>query len=89
MSLRPVISENLNTGADRILLVTVTIYKPMVFNQGSAEPCGSASTVQGSARSYTNFILLIKLNAVFSIRQLNYCTGVPRVTKMFFGVSLQ
>ena len=40
---------------------------------------------QGSARSYTNFrfILSIKLNAVFCIEQLNYCTGVPRVTEMF------
>ena len=38
-----------------------------------------------SARSYTNFcfILLIRLNAVFCIRQLNYCTGVPRATGMF------
>ena len=40
---------------------------------------------RGSARSYTNFhfILLIKLNAVFCIRQLNYCTGVPRAAEMF------
>ena len=36
---------------------------------------------QGSARCYTNFILLIKLNAVFL--QLSYCTGVPRITGMF------
>ena len=37
-----------------------------------------------SATSYTNFILIIKLNAVFFIRQLNYCTGVPRVTGRYF-----
>ena len=37
---------------------------------------------RGSARSDTNLILLIKLNAVFCIRQLNYCTGVPRATGM-------
>ena len=41
--------------------------------------------LRGSARCYTNFpfILLIKLNAVFCIRQLNYCTGVPRAAGMF------
>ena len=40
---------------------------------------------RGSARCYMNFhfILLIELNAVFCVRQLNYCTGVPRVTGMF------
>ena len=38
---------------------------------------------RGSARSDTNLILLIKLNAVFCIRQLNYCTRVPRATGMF------
>ena len=38
---------------------------------------------RGSARSYTNLILLIKLNAVFCIKQPNYCTGVPRATRMF------
>ena len=38
---------------------------------------------RGSAKSYTNLILLIKLNAVFCIKQMNYCTGVPRATGMF------
>ena len=40
---------------------------------------------QGSDKSYTNFhfILLIKVNAVFRIGHLNYCTGVPRATRMF------
>ena len=40
---------------------------------------------RSSVRSYTNFrfILLIKLNAVFCIRQLNHCTGVPQTIGMF------
>ena len=38
---------------------------------------------RSSARSYTNFILIIKLNTVFCVRQLNYCPGVSRVTGMF------
>ena len=37
----------------------------------------------GSARSYSNLILLFKLNAFFCIKQTNYCKWVPRATGMF------
>ena len=40
---------------------------------------------QGSVKSQTNFhfILSIKLTAVFCVRRLNYCAGVPRAIGMF------
>ena len=37
----------------------------------------------GFRQKLHKFYFIIKLNAVFGIRQLNYCTGVPRATKMF------
>ena len=42
---------------------------------------------RGSAKSYTNFILLIKLNALFSIRLLNYCIsrGFSSYWNVFLG----
>ena len=39
--------------------------------------------VNESENEYFHFILLIKLNAVFSLRQLSYCTLVSEVTGMF------
>ena len=39
--------------------------------------------INKSEHEYFHFISLIKLHAVFCVRQLNYCSGVPRANGMF------
>ena len=74
-----------NTDITFITFLTICYYTTEGASQGLLKS-SSRSVVfnQGSARSYTNFhfILLVKLNAVFRMRQLNYCTGVPRAYEL-------
>ena len=52
------------------------LLKAVVSNQGSA------STVQGFRQKFI-FYFAYLIKCCFCIRQLNYCTGVPRATRIF------